>query len=69
MNSASFAWSWDRSLWGGDKMNIKNRRGQNLLEYATVVALVTAAVIAMSTYVFRSVQSTQQMIQDEFTSQ
>jgi Flp pilus assembly pilin Flp len=38
------------------------------MEYALVAALVTAAVIAMSTYVYRSVQSTQQMIQEEFSS-
>ena len=44
----------------------KNREGQSLLEYAMVAAVVAAAVIAMSTYVFRSVQATQQMIQTEF---
>jgi hypothetical protein len=33
-----------------------------------VAAIVAAAVVAMSTYVYRSVQSTQQMIQDEFSS-
>jgi hypothetical protein len=33
-----------------------------------VAAIVAAAVIAMSTYVYRSVQATQQMIQDEFSS-
>ncbi len=45
-----------------------NHKGQSLLEYALVAALVTASVIAMSTYVYRSVQSTQQMIQEEFGS-
>jgi Flp pilus assembly pilin Flp len=45
-----------------------NHKGQSLMEYAMVAALVTAAVIAMSTYVYRSVQSTQQMIQEEFSS-
>lgn len=39
------------------------------MEYALVVAIVAAAVIAMSTYVFRSVQSTQQRIQEEFTNE
>jgi Flp pilus assembly pilin Flp len=38
------------------------------MEYAMVAALITAAVIAMSTYVYRSVQSTQQMIHEEFSS-
>ncbi|MCA9401517.1 MAG: hypothetical protein KC713_07805 [Candidatus Omnitrophica bacterium] len=42
------------------------KRGQNLIEYALVAAIVTAAVVAMSTYVFRSVQATQQDIQEEF---
>lgn len=36
------------------------------MEYAMVAAVVAAAVIAMSTYVFRSVQATQQAIQTEF---
>ena len=40
-------------------------KGQSIVEYAVVAAIVTAAVIAMSTYVFRSVQATQQMIQKE----
>lgn len=44
----------------------KKEKGQSLLEYAMVAAVVAAAVIAMSTYVFRSVQATQQMIQTEF---
>ncbi len=34
-----------------------------------VAAVVSAAVIAMSTYVFRSVQSTQQMIEEEFQNE
>ncbi len=42
------------------------KKGQNLVEYAIVASIVAAAVVAMSTYVFRSVQSTQQMIQEEF---
>ena len=43
-----------------------NKEGQSLIEYAMVAAIVTAAIIAMSTYVFRSVQATQQMIQDGY---
>ena len=46
-----------------------NKKGQSLLEYAMVAAVVAAAVIAMSTYVFRSVQATQQTIQTEFQKQ
>lgn len=45
---------------------IRNEKGQNIIEYAMVIALVSAAVIAMSTYVYRSVQATQKMIEEEF---
>ena len=45
----------------------RKTEGQNLIEYAIVVAVVVSAMVAMSTYVFRSVQATQQMIQSEFT--
>jgi len=43
-----------------------NKEGQNLIEYAIIVAVVLSAMLAMSTYVFRSVQATQQAIQKEF---
>jgi Flp pilus assembly pilin Flp len=42
-------------------------KGQNLIEYAIVVTVVASAMVAMGTYVFRSVQATQQMIQKGFT--
>jgi len=45
-----------------------NHKGQSLIEYAMVAAVVSAAIIAMSTYVYRSVQATQQTIQREFSS-
>jgi Flp pilus assembly pilin Flp len=45
---------------------LKDVQGQNILEYAVVVAVVAAAMLAMSTYVFRSVQATQQLIQKGF---
>ena len=48
--------------------NISNN-GQNLIEYAIVVALVTAAIAAMSTYVFRSVQATQKAVTEEFANE
>ena len=48
---------------------IRERQGQNLIEYALVAAIVSAAIVAMSTYVFRSVQATQQMIHKEFRTQ
>ncbi len=44
----------------------KNQKGQSLLEYSMVAAVVSAAIIAMSIYVFRSVQATQQAIVAEF---
>jgi Flp pilus assembly pilin Flp len=46
-----------------------NHKGQSLIEYALVAAVVSAAIVAMSTYVYRSVQATQQAIQKEFSSQ
>jgi Flp pilus assembly pilin Flp len=53
-------------MWLFRKKNNRYHKGQNLLEYATVAAVVTAAVVAMSTYMFRSVQATQQAIQEEY---
>jgi Flp pilus assembly pilin Flp len=44
-----------------------NHNGQNLIEYAIIVALIASAMIAMSTYVFRSVQATQQVIQKGYS--
>jgi Flp pilus assembly pilin Flp len=46
---------------------IAKKNGQNLIEYALVVAVVASAMLAMSTYVFRSIQATQQMILKEYT--
>jgi len=53
----------------GRKLLKLNAKGQHLLEYAIVVGIVSTALIAMSTYVYRSVQATQQMIQEEFSAQ
>ncbi len=44
----------------------KQEKGQNIVEYAIVVALVASAMLAMSTYVFRSIQATQQVISEGF---
>lgn len=49
--------------------NVTSNKGQNIIEYAMIAAIVTAAIVAMSTYVFRSVQATQQAIQKEFRNQ
>ena len=46
----------------------KGNKGQSLIEYAVVVTLVSAAMVAMSTYVFRSVQATQKMVEQEFAN-
>lgn len=50
-------------------MALHTKQGQNLIEYAIVVALITAAVSAMSTYVFRSVQATQKAVTQEFANE
>lgn len=50
-------------------IRLKHETAQNIIEYAIVVALVTAAVSAMSTYVFRSVQATQRAVDSEFARQ
>jgi Flp pilus assembly pilin Flp len=50
-------------------MSLTSHRGQNLIEYAIVVALVSAAVTAMSTYAFRSVQATQKAITQELANE
>ena len=50
---------------GQAAMILRNIKGQNLIEYAIVAALVSAAMAAMSTYVFRSVQATQKAVTQE----
>lgn len=46
---------------------LKNcQNGQTLIEYAIIVVVVIGAMVAMSTYVLRSLQATQQMIQKGF---
>lgn len=45
---------------------LKNQNGQNLIEYAIIVAVIAGAMVAMSTYVFRSVQATQKVIQEGY---
>jgi len=49
-----------------EAMWLKNQKGQNLIEYAIVVSIISAGIFAMSTYVFRSVQGTQKVITEEF---
>jgi len=40
------------------------RKGQSLIEYAVVISLVAAVMMAMYTYIMRSVQSTQKQIEE-----
>jgi Flp pilus assembly pilin Flp len=54
-------------MWRLFRILKRNRKGQNLIEYAIVAGIIGSSVIAMSTYVFRSVQATQQEIQKEFS--
>jgi len=42
-----------------------NKKAQNLIEYAIVVALISAALAALSTYVYRSVQSQEKIITED----
>ena len=39
-----------------------------MIEYAIIVALVAAAMSAMSTYVFRSVQASQKAVTETLTN-
>ena len=50
-------------------MILRNTEGQILIEYAIVAALVSAAMAAMSTYVFRSVQATQKAVTQEVANE
>ncbi len=43
-----------------------NKRAQNLIEYALVVAVIASATVAMSTYVYRAVQSKQKEITEQY---
>ena len=51
------------------RIDKKGTKGQSLIEYAILVAIISTAVIAMSTYVFRSVQATQQGIDEGFKNE
>lgn len=50
-------------------MRIRKNQGQNLVEYCLVVAIVSAAVVAMSTYVYRAVQAKQKDIGAEYSKE
>lgn len=44
------------------------RRGQSILEYAMIIAVVVAALTAMSVYVQRSVQANLKVIEDQINA-
>jgi Flp pilus assembly pilin Flp len=48
---------------------IHTKNGQSIIEYAMIATVVTIALASMSTYVFRAVQATQQMIAEEARTQ
>lgn len=43
-----------------------HKKGQNLIEYSLVVAVLASATVAMSTYVYRAVQSKQNEIIEKY---
>ena len=45
------------------------RRGQSTLEYAILIAIVAAAIVAMKTYVQRSVQANLKMVEDQINAE
>jgi hypothetical protein len=44
---------------------LSKSKGQNLIEYTLIIAIVSAAASAMSTYVYRAVQAKQKEIATE----
>jgi len=44
---------------------LKDRWGQSTLEYSVLIAIVAAAIIAMSTYVQRAVQANLKTIEQQ----
>jgi len=47
----------------------KNQRGQSILEYTLIVAVVVAALMAMSVYVQRSVQANLRTVEDQINAE
>ena len=42
---------------GYEKITLSNRRGQNFIEYVMLIMIIGAAVIAMTMYLYRSVNA------------
>jgi len=45
------------------------RQGQSILEYALIIAVVVAALMAMSVYVQRSVQANLKTVEDQINAE
>jgi Flp pilus assembly pilin Flp len=45
---------------------LRDKKAQNLIEYALVVAVIASATVAMSTYVYRAVQTKQKQITEQY---
>ena len=51
------------------KNRLTGRDGQSIMEYALIVAVVVAALAAMSIYVQRSAQANLKVIEDQINTQ
>lgn len=49
-------------------LRLGQKRGQSILDYAILVAVVAAALVSMSTYIQRSVQANLKMIEDQINA-
>lgn len=52
----------------GHQPSRRRGQGQSALEYAVLIAVVAAAVIAMQTYVRRAVQANMRNVQEELNA-
>ncbi len=48
---------------------ITTRRGQSVLEYALIISVVAAALMAMNVYVQRSVQANLKLVEDQINAE
>jgi len=52
-----------------DSCKIVSKRGQSILEYALIISVVVASLVAMSIYVQRSAQANLKVIEDQINAQ
>jgi len=50
-------------------ITFKKPPGQSILEYALIISVAVAALVAMSVYVQRSVQANLKMVEDQINAQ